>query len=105
MHAVETGPQADQLLRDVAASGMSVAVQGFALGAAMFTFCESKLIDDLRADGSLDAPFLLRLSDGAETRLHVHRPREIEQRGMETDGIAMAFENDGLRIVEEPLTW
>ncbi|MDB4955269.1 MAG: LmbW [Myxococcales bacterium] len=55
VHAVETGPQADQLLRDVMASGMSVAVQGFALGAAMFTFSESKLIGDLAARGSLQA--------------------------------------------------
>lgn len=34
---------------------MAVAVQGFALGAAMFTFTESKLIDDLLADGSINA--------------------------------------------------
>src|SRR5687768_16591219 len=55
VHAVETGPKADQLLRDVMASGMSVAVQGFALGAAMFAFTESKLITDLEANGSLHA--------------------------------------------------
>jgi SAM-dependent methyltransferase len=55
VHAVDTGPRADQLLRDVMASGMSVAVQGFALGTAMFAFSESKLIDDLQATGSLNA--------------------------------------------------
>jgi SAM-dependent methyltransferase len=55
VHAVETGARADQLLRDVAAGGIAVAVQGFALGAAMFTFSESKLIGDLEAHGELKA--------------------------------------------------
>jgi SAM-dependent methyltransferase len=55
VHAVETGPRADQLLRDVTAGGIAVAVQGFALGAAMFAFTESKLIDDLLTDGVLHA--------------------------------------------------
>jgi SAM-dependent methyltransferase len=55
VHAVETGPRADQLLRDAAASGLPVAVQGFALAMAMFTFAESKLISDLAAHGSLQA--------------------------------------------------
>ncbi|CAN5483273.1 hypothetical protein BH11MYX1_BH11MYX1_33100 [soil metagenome] len=55
VHAVETGPRADQLLRDGMASGMSVAVQGFALGTAMFAFSESKLIGDLETHGELQA--------------------------------------------------
>jgi SAM-dependent methyltransferase len=53
--AVETGPRADQLLRDVAAGGIGVAVQGFALATAMFAFSESKLIADLEARGALQA--------------------------------------------------
>jgi SAM-dependent methyltransferase len=55
VQAVETGAKADQLLRDVLAGGIAVAVQGFALGAAMFTFSESKLITDLEQRGSLQA--------------------------------------------------
>ena len=55
VHAVETGPRADELLRDVAAGGIAVAVQGFALGAAMYTFTESKLLDDVRSDGAVNA--------------------------------------------------
>jgi SAM-dependent methyltransferase len=55
VQAVETGPEADALLRDVMASGMAVAAQGFALGAAMFTFTESKLIHDLATEDHLVA--------------------------------------------------
>ena len=55
VHAVDTGPRADQLLRDVLAGGMGVAVQGFALGTAMFSFTESKLIDDVARDGAINA--------------------------------------------------
>ncbi len=51
VHAVETGEQANLLLRDVLASGMGAAVQGFALAAAMFTFSESKLLTDVHTRG------------------------------------------------------
>jgi SAM-dependent methyltransferase len=37
------------------ASGIPAAVQGFALGIAMFTFSESKLLDDLATNGFLQA--------------------------------------------------
>ena len=45
------------------ASGMSVAVQGFALGAAMLTFTESKLFGDLEAHGLLHAKEAAALHD------------------------------------------
>src|SRR5689334_9455604 len=53
VHAVETGARAHELLNDAAAGGIVTAVQGYALATAMFTFSESKLLDDLEAAGSL----------------------------------------------------
>lgn len=86
VHAVETGPRADQLLRDVMASGMAVAVQGFALGAAMFTFSESHLITDLEKDGQLQA------KQAAERNNYDH---------FQTLGLLRFLVTQGL-LVEEP---
>jgi SAM-dependent methyltransferase len=55
VHAVETGARAHELLNDAAAGGIVAAVQGYALATAMFTFAESKLLDDLQVAGSLQA--------------------------------------------------
>jgi hypothetical protein len=55
------------------------------------------------AHGALDAALLLRLSHTAEPRLDVQRAGQLEQPGMEANGIAVALEHDDLRIVKEPL--
>ena len=56
------------------------------------------------ADRALDLALLLGFSRPAERGLHVKMRGEIEQRGVEANGVARALEDDGLRVVEEPLT-
>ena len=51
----------------------------------------------------LDTTFLLRFSNPAKPRLYVHHTGDVEQPRMKANGVAVALENDGLRIVEEPL--
>jgi hypothetical protein len=56
------------------------------------------------ADGALDLSLLVRLARRAERGLHVEMSGEIEERGMEANGVAGALDDDGLGVVEEPLS-
>jgi len=52
----------------------------------------------------LDPAFLLRFSNPAKPRLYVHHTGDVENPRMKANGVAVTLDNDGLRIVEEPLT-
>jgi hypothetical protein len=56
------------------------------------------------ADRALDASLLLRLPWGAEPRLHVHSRRQVEQERMKAYDITLPIDDDGLGVVEQPLT-
>jgi hypothetical protein len=53
------------------------------------------------ADGALDAPFLVAASDGDGARFKAVMRGERQERRMEPDRIAMAFEDGALQIVVE----
>jgi len=52
---VKTSESVSRSMRDYYASRMHDALGGFAFVSAVFAFVESKLWDDLKADGSIDA--------------------------------------------------
>src|SRR5580658_1909818 len=55
------------------------------------------------ADGALDLALVLGAPHGAQTRLDMEGPAQLQQDRMEADGFAAALEHDDLGVVEEPL--
>lgn len=55
------------------------------------------------ADDPLDTPLLVTLPDGAQAWLHVVVGRHIQEIGVEANGFPLSFQDDALRVVEEPL--
>src|SRR5690606_13257166 len=57
-----------------------------------------------KADRALDAALLIAAGDRDRSRLKAIPRRQLEQRGMEADRIANAFEHRTLEVVIEALT-
>ena len=87
------------LVRDVVEEGRELAVA--VLDVVDVAASEEALAKE--ADLSLHASLLVAPVRGAEPQLDVHGAAEVEQQGMEAGRVAVAFEHDDLRIVEEPL--